>query len=89
MADGILFPILSAMSEFVKKDAKGRWVIEVPNIFEEDAMIEAAREQLSGANGNPMLMARTAGVYSALALIPKGYKRMLEPRAQQREDSVA
>lgn len=78
VADGITFPILGAMSEFVRKDAKGRWGIEIPNIFEDGAMIDAAREQLSGNNGNPMLMARTAGVYSALALIPKGYKRMLE-----------
>jgi hypothetical protein len=41
---------------------------------------EVLRRQLSGSGGNPMLMARTAGVYSALALIPKGYKRMLEHR---------
>lgn len=77
VADGIIFPILGAISEFVKKDASGRWVIEVANIFEDEAMIDAAREQLSATNGNPMLMARTSGVYSALALIPKGYKRML------------
>lgn len=81
VADGIVFPILGAMSEFVKKDSNGRWTIEIPNIFEDEAMIDAARDQLSGAKGNPMLMARTAGVYSALALIPKGYKRMLEHHA--------
>ena len=81
VADGIIFPIISAMSEFVKKDNNGRWTIEVPNIFEDEAMIDAAREQLSANNGNPMLMARTSGVYSALALIPKGYKRMLEHHA--------
>jgi len=79
VADGIVFPIIGAMSEFVKKDVKtGKYTFEVPNIFEDEAMIDAAREQLSGSSGNPMLMARTAGVYSALALIPKGYKRMLE-----------
>lgn len=80
VADGVIFPILSAMSEFVKKDGKGRWTIEVPNIFEDEAMVDAARDQLSANKGNPMLMARTSGVYSALALIPKGYKRMLETR---------
>jgi hypothetical protein len=80
VSDGVIFPIIGAMSEFVKKDVRGRWSIEVPNIFEDEAMIEAAREQLSANKGQPMLMARTAGVYSALALIPKGYKRMLEPR---------
>lgn len=80
VADGIIFPILSAMSEFVRKDSTGRWGIEVPNIFDDAAMIDAARDQLSANGGNPMLMARNAGVYSALALIPKGYKRMLEQR---------
>ncbi len=80
VSDGVIFPILGAMSEFVKKDDGGRWTIEVPHIFEDEAMIDAAREQLSASKGQPMLMARTAGVYSALALIPKGYKRMLEPR---------
>lgn len=80
VADGIIFPILGAMSEFVRKGTNGRWTIEVPNIFEDEAMIDAAREQLSDNDGNPMLMARTPGVYSALALIPKGYKRMLEHR---------
>lgn len=80
VADGITFPILGAMSEFVKKDSRERWMIEVPSIFEDEAMIDAAREQLSANGGNPMLMARTSGVYSALALIPKGYKRMLEHR---------
>jgi hypothetical protein len=81
VADGIVFPILAAMAEFVKKNSKtGRWSIEVPNIFEDEAMIDAAREQLSEYKGNPMLMARTSGVYSALALIPKGYNRMLEHR---------
>jgi hypothetical protein len=81
VADGVVFPILAAMSEFVKKDSKtGRWSIEVPNIFEDEAMIDAAREQLSDYNGNPMLMARSPGVYSALTLIPRGYKRMLEQR---------
>jgi hypothetical protein len=82
VADGIVFPILGAIAEFVKKNDRGRWTIEIPNIFEDDAMIDAAREQLSGHNGNPMLMARSAPVYSALALIPRGYKRMLESKRE-------
>lgn len=80
-ADGIIFPVLGAMSEFVKKNSSGRWVIEIPNIFDDKAMAEAAREQLAANKGQPMIMARTAGVYAALSLIPKGYKRMLEHAA--------
>jgi len=75
-----LFASLHSSPSASAPSRAGRWVLDVPSIFEEEAMIEAAREQLNGANVNPMLIARTAGDYSALALIPKGYKRMLDQR---------
>ena len=72
VADGVIFPILSAMSQFVVLNPKtGRWTLKVPAFFEDEEMIEAAREQLSGHDGNPMLMGRDAAVYETLALIPK------------------
>jgi len=60
------------MSQFVVLNPKtGRWTLKVPAFFEDEEMIEAAREQLSGHDGNPMLMGRDAAVYETLALIPK------------------
>jgi hypothetical protein len=37
---------------------------------------QCAREQLSGHDGNPMLMGRDAAVYDTLALIPKMVLRL-------------
>jgi hypothetical protein len=48
VADGVIFPILSAMSQFVVLSPKtGRWTLDVPAFFEDEEMIEAAREQLA------------------------------------------
>jgi hypothetical protein len=77
VADGVIFPILSAMSQFVVLSSKtGRWTLDIPTFFEDEEMIEAAREQLSGHDGNPMLMGRDAAVYETLALIPKMVLRL-------------
>ncbi len=67
VADGVIFPILSAMSLFVEKDAAaGKWRINVPAVFDEEGMIDAARDQLSAHKGQPTAMGRDAGVYAGL-----------------------
>jgi hypothetical protein len=65
------------MSHFVGYDSKkDRWILSVPSIFDEGEMIDAAREQLTAHDGNPMYMGRTAGVYEALSLLPKMVLRL-------------
>lgn len=71
VADGVIFPIIAAMSYFVAETKKGRWALQIPKIFDEEEMLDAARDQLSAHNGNPMDMGRNAGVYEALSLLPK------------------
>ncbi len=71
VADGVIFPIISAMSYFVNDEKNGRWRLQIPKIFDENEMLDAARDQLSAHDGNPMLMGRNAAVYEALSLLPK------------------
>lgn len=72
VADGVIFPILSAMSLFIEKDkATGRYRLNMPAVFEEKDMIEAARDQLSAHKGNPMTMGRDAGVYDAMTMLSR------------------
>ncbi len=76
VADGIVFPILAALSLFVKKETpkkeKGHWILEKPRIFRDEMMIDAAISQLRVAcGGKVFLMGRQAGVYESLRLIPK------------------
>jgi hypothetical protein len=72
VADGVVFPILAAMSLFVEKDsATGKYHFEVPDVLEEKDMVEAARDQLSAHKGNPMLMGRNAAVYDAMTMLTR------------------
>ena len=76
VADGVIFPIVSAMSNFVVHDPKqGRWMLQIPPFFDE-VEIDAARGQLSAKNGNPMLMGRDPAVYEALTALPKMVLRL-------------
>jgi hypothetical protein len=66
ISDGIVFPILSAMSRFVRKNKGGHWRIAYPKVFADDDMLIAARRQLSICGGRPMLMGRSGGAYEGL-----------------------
>ena len=64
-------------SDLVSKDpTSDRWHLSIPSIFDEDEMIEAARDQLSAHNGNPMHMGRNVAVYETLTLLPKMVLRL-------------
>lgn len=72
VADGVIFPILSAMALFVQKDpVSGKYDLSIPGVFDESDMIEAARDQLTAHNGNPMSMGRNAAVYEALTSLSR------------------
>ena len=83
VSDGIIFPILSALSRFVKKrvSAQGRrllgplWKIEYPKVFHDEDMLIAARRQLIQCGGRPMLMGRSGAAYEALMTLTEMAER--------------
>lgn len=66
VADGITFPLLAALSNFVKKSADGHWHMDLPPRFKDVRLIEAARRQLKQHQGSPVLMGRSGAAYEAL-----------------------
>jgi hypothetical protein len=76
VADGVVFPILAAMSYFVTQNKSGKWVLKAPSFFDESEMLLAARDQLSNHKGNPMHMGRDATIYDALASLTKMVVRL-------------
>jgi hypothetical protein len=71
IADGLVFPMVSALSLFVHKK-NGSWVLEKPAVFKDEDLIEAAVEQFrEGCNSDPVVMGRSAGAYQSLMLVPR------------------
>ncbi len=77
VSDGIVFPILSALSRFVKLK-NGKWQLVYPKVFQDEDMLIAARRQLSQCGGRPMLMGRSGAAYEALILLTEMAERYSE-----------
>jgi AIPR protein len=84
ISDGIVFPILSALSRFVKKRTNlgivtGKdaplWTIVYPKVFHDEDMLIAARRQLTQCGGRPMLMGRSGAAYEALMILTEMAER--------------
>jgi len=70
-ADGLVFPMISALSLFVKK-VGGRWQIVKPSVFRDEMLIDAAVEQFrEGCGSDPIQMGRSPGAYQSLMLVPR------------------
>lgn len=70
VSPGLVFPILGAISEFVRELSPGKWVIDKPSLFKPSEMITRAVSQFRAVNGDPMIMGRSAGTYDALRIYP-------------------
>jgi hypothetical protein len=81
ISDGIVFPILSALSRFVKQNKAGHWRISYPKVFTDEDMLIAARRQLSSCGGRPMLMGRSGQAYEALMTLTEMAVRYSEKAA--------
>jgi len=81
ISDGIVFPILSALSRFVKQNKAGHWRLAYPKVFDDDDMLMAARRQLSLCHGRPMLMGRSGQAYDALITLAEMAVRYSEKAA--------
>ena len=79
VADGIIFPVVGAMAEFVEKDSKKGWCIKRQNsILSDQEIIDAAvgifRNETH--HSDPMLMGRSETAYDALRLLTGMASRM-------------
>ena len=79
LMDGMVFPILAALSVFVK-EVKGQWTLDIPGDFSdnwEGLLVEAARETYKeSGNSNPQIMGKTVACYSATSRVTKMYAQM-------------
>jgi hypothetical protein len=74
--DGIVFPILAALSVFAKQTRNG-WSIVYPKSFSEEELITAAKTAyMQIADSNPNTMGKTKACYSTLLQITSIYKKM-------------
>ena len=76
--DGIVFPILSALSVFaIKKN--GHWTIHIPKEFDDRELIRVVKTNyMLIAGSNPNKMGKTQACYSALYEITSLYKKLLD-----------
>ena len=74
--DGIVFPILSAMSVFVTRGRAG-WALRPVDLFDEQELIDvAAQVYVEIADHNPQTMGKSKACYSALQRITAIYARL-------------
>jgi hypothetical protein len=74
--DGIVFPILSALSVFVTRKRKG-WVLQPVDRFDEKELIDAAAQvYMEIADHNPQTMGKSKACYWALLRITAIYARL-------------
>jgi hypothetical protein len=74
--DGIIFPILSALSAFIKRGKKG-WMYSPPNRFDEQELIDTAAQIYKEiADSNPWVMGKSKACYSSLYRVSSIYARL-------------
>ncbi len=75
--DGVIFPIIAAMSAFVVKAKSGDWKLKRPAQFTDKEMIEAAKQAyIEIANHNPQTMGKSKACYSTLHRITSIFARL-------------
>jgi hypothetical protein len=86
--DGIVFPILSSLSEFVVlrpnwrkgPGVRSSWVLQPVERFDEQELIDAAKQvYMEIADHNPQTMGKNKACYSALQRITAIYARLAAP----------
>lgn len=70
VSPGLVYPIVGAMSEFIRETKEDRWEIVRPQLFKPSEMVARAVAQFRSVGGDPMQMGRSAGVYDALRIYP-------------------
>jgi len=77
VSDGVVFPCLAALSNFIVKRGSS-WKLITPKMFNEGSLVQAAKRALDGiAKGEPTVMGRASAAYITLfevtRIIQEGY----------------
>lgn len=83
VSPGLVFPIMGALSEFVKKRRDGSWVLEKPKQFHDDKLVFNAVQQYRAHNSDPMLMGRAEAAYDALRIYPRTLVEVLKTNTRE------
>lgn len=76
IADGIIFPILAALSAFAVKTKNG-WIITPPSVFRDEELINTAKTVfMEIAGSDPPQMGKSKACYSALYQIAAIYRKL-------------
>lgn len=71
VSPGLVFPIMSAVSEFVEKTPSGKWQITKPKLFKANELIAKTVAQFRSVNSDPMMMGRSGQAYEAVRIYPR------------------
>lgn len=67
VAPGILFPMMFALSAFVKETNNG-WVLDLPTLFKDEELIRRAVQQFRAMDRQVAYMGRSEAAYDALSI---------------------
>jgi hypothetical protein len=85
VSPGLVFPIVGAMSAFVKRNKKdAKWIIDKPALFEPAEMIARTVAQFRALSSDPMQMGRSAGAYDALRIYPSTIVKVMQDMTKVR-----
>jgi len=82
VAPGLVFPILSAVSEFIVQGEDGKWAIRKPSQFEPAALIAHAAKQFRSNGSDTSALGRNSGAYEALRTYPETLMKVLRDTGQ-------
>jgi AIPR protein len=81
--DGIIFPILAALSAFATKTRNGWKIVPPPTFKDEDLILRAAAAYKEMADSNPNLMGKSKACYFHLFDITTLHRRLYEEAIQR------
>jgi hypothetical protein len=67
--DGIVFPILAALSVFAQKQPRKGWRIEVPHYVDAQLIQAAKQVYMNAANSNPSIMGKSPACYALINMV--------------------
>jgi len=82
MSPGIMYPLMSSMSEFVVETKSGGWKLKKPKQFKPAQMIDNTVVEFRNNDSKPMLMGRNPSAYSTVGTYPKTLTELLEDLSQ-------
>jgi hypothetical protein len=79
VALGVIFPVMSALGKFARKNAKEQWVFQVPDDFDMADLINSAELTFS-TKQDPAKMGKESDCYLALHPIVSAYLKYRQPK---------